>query len=337
MTGNDVNYWGVDCIELKDNFEVQPGAEFLADFKPYGKEAHRCLVKDHKQNVRTLHDDEGAVIEHIDYYPFNLRWDYDDSPAYDRNLEGAIEQVGIAKHIDVMGYRTCDRTTGRFSGVDPLAERGPQYSPYIYTFNNPIRYTDPDGRWPIETIWDIGNVIYDAGAAIVDHIKGDHAAARGHWGDFAADGAAVLIPYVPAGASKLRHADEAVDLINGSDKAVDAGKADDAVDYIGFPDGTTVHKSQSKMEESLKGAGFNSKDLKNADGTVKGRQYDLDDVNARAMEPSGTNPRRTSFENKNGQPSQPGGTQVKTHDTKGMTKSQRKEAVRQRTHAIQNQ
>ena len=40
--------------------------------------------------------------------------------------------------------------TSLWYGVDPLAEKYPSIYSYCYTFNNPVKIIDPDGKEPIK-------------------------------------------------------------------------------------------------------------------------------------------------------------------------------------------
>ncbi|MDR7131002.1 RHS repeat-associated protein [Algoriphagus sp. 4150] len=61
------------------------------------------------------------------------------------NGKELIEDEGL-QYYDY-GARMYDPAIGRWAVADPLAELAPDWSPYRYGFNNPLKYTDPTGMF----------------------------------------------------------------------------------------------------------------------------------------------------------------------------------------------
>lgn len=63
---------------------------------------------------------------------------------YRYNGKELVDDIGLYDY----GARWYDPAVARWNAVDPLAETMSSWSPYNYTFSNPIRFTDPTGMSP---------------------------------------------------------------------------------------------------------------------------------------------------------------------------------------------
>jgi RHS repeat-associated protein len=116
-------------------------------------------LKDHLGNVRVVFDERGRILQKTDYYPFGLEIDRNapvQTPSARNNVNrlhynGKELQVGTG-YMDY-GARMYMPEVGRWGVVDPLAEKGMRWSSYTYGLDNPIRFIDPDGMWPGQSLW----------------------------------------------------------------------------------------------------------------------------------------------------------------------------------------
>ncbi len=105
---------------------------------------------DHLGNVRLSYFKNGSsteVLEENNYYPFGLKHEgYNPlagNSAYQYKYNGKELQTESGMYD--YGARFYMPDIGRWGVVDPLAETSRRWSTYTYTFNNPIRFIDPDG------------------------------------------------------------------------------------------------------------------------------------------------------------------------------------------------
>ena len=130
----------------------------------------------------------GSVVASYTYGPFG------EPVAVSGSMADLFQFRYMTKRYDpVIGlYNFGDRwysvALRKWISRDPLGEDGGM-NLYAFCDNDPVNKFDPNGCIPLDTVWDIGNIIYDI-------CVGDDVA-------LAADTAALMLPYVPAGSTKL--------------------------------------------------------------------------------------------------------------------------------------
>ncbi len=130
-------------------------------------------------NLQVIHK-PGPILEETHYYPFGLTMAGISSKA----LNGIIgnknwfngnelqsKEFNDENGLDFYDFnaRTYDPQLGRFMQIDPMADEENQesFTPYNYTYNNPILYNDPDGKCPCLIVPFLVMAAESAGAAAV--------------------------------------------------------------------------------------------------------------------------------------------------------------------------
>jgi RHS repeat-associated protein len=107
---------------------------------------------DHLGSTSYVTDASGEVYQHLEYFAFGETFVEEhsntDRTPYLFNGKELDEETGLYYY----GARYYDGRASVWESIDPKAEKISGWSPYSYSFNNPIKYTDPDGAYPIVTI-----------------------------------------------------------------------------------------------------------------------------------------------------------------------------------------
>jgi RHS repeat-associated protein len=131
-----------------------------------GEWVNEYVLQDHLQNTRVIFRKSTTGGSGLDvqatfsYYPFGMEIENLGTGGSDIAYRYNGKELNPDLNLYDYGARWYDHAVGRFLSIDPLADQMPDWSPYSYTFNNPISYTDPTGMYPELTRED-----YDMGRA----------------------------------------------------------------------------------------------------------------------------------------------------------------------------
>jgi RHS repeat-associated protein len=91
------------------------------------------------------------VIQQSEYYPFGMQtansWTRENTTGNNFLGNGGTELNTTSQLYD-LDYRNYDPVLGRMNGVDPMATKYASLSPYNFSFNDPVTFSDPSGADP---------------------------------------------------------------------------------------------------------------------------------------------------------------------------------------------
>ena len=103
------------------------------------------FLRDHLGSVRAVVSETGVVQQRNNYFPYGDLFPTSAADSTGNRYKYTGKESGDETGLYDFSARFLHTRFGRFTTIDPLAEKYPGISPYVYCNCNPVNFVDPDG------------------------------------------------------------------------------------------------------------------------------------------------------------------------------------------------
>ena len=103
---------------------------------------------DHLGSTSYITTKNGSISQHVEYIAFGEVLFEEHSSSFSSPYLFNGKELDRETNLSYYGARYYDAKTSLWLNVDPKAEKMSNFGVYVFTFNNPVKFIDPDGKEP---------------------------------------------------------------------------------------------------------------------------------------------------------------------------------------------
>jgi RHS repeat-associated protein len=145
--GDDLLFDYTQGTSLIGNY-IYANGERIAKFESNSTSGVEYFLTDHLGSVVAAVEHSGALKVRNLYRPWGEKLSSYQSGNFDNQFQytGQYQDEDLSRELAYYGARYYDQKLKIFTSVDPRWYLDPAFGSYVYTRNNPVKYTDPDGE-----------------------------------------------------------------------------------------------------------------------------------------------------------------------------------------------
>ncbi|WP_281235089.1 SpvB/TcaC N-terminal domain-containing protein [Flavobacterium gelatinilyticum] len=125
---------------------VKPGEGFTGTGMPENDIFY--FHPDHLGSTSYITTKNGSISQHVEYIAFGEVLFEEHSSSFSSPYLFNGKELDRETNLSYYGARYYDAKTSLWLSVDKMSENNLSISAYVYSFNNPVNFIDPDGNWP---------------------------------------------------------------------------------------------------------------------------------------------------------------------------------------------